>query len=253
MLTSLKHYYCFYSSYDLSQSKEEFITKEIAQHREVAKAYFATKPRTTYLYITGEGYSDESKFVECDEVCYAIPFTDEEIQNMRKQWIDEYNKDGEDVLSYDDDITFEELNDAIPADEINDDITKMLYDKTDGLITCIRKVGRVHNTYFRFAASFYDEETQTQHKPITFSIELTDEEYIEILTQRLFVPKQFCYNRLVLTHPHIAQRISEHIHDWHFHNPLNDKLYSCLPFIVHFTEIEEDAKAIEAEQEGDKE
>ena len=249
MLTSLKHFHYESNYYDLSQCEEESIIQEIAKHSEAAAAYVATKPRTTYLYIIGEGYNG---IVQCDEVCYAFPFTDEEMQNMRRQWIDEYNKYEEKSLTYDADITFEELNEAIPADEINDEITQMLYDKADGLITCIHNVERAHNGFYRFAASFYDEETQTLHQPINFHVSLTDEEYTELLTQRLFVPRQFCYNRLVLTHPHISQRISEHIHDWHFYHPLNNKIHSCLPFIVHFTEIEEDAKAIEAEQENEQ-
>ena len=252
MITSIKGLINDSNYYDLNQSKEKYITQEIAQHREAAAAYVATKPRTTYLYISGEGYNDNLQIFAHDEVCYAFPFTDEEMQNMRKQWIDEYNKDAEEHLSYDDDITFEELNEVIPANEINDEITQMLYDKADGLITSIYEVGLAHKTFYRFAASFYDEETHTLHQPVNFRISLTEDEYIELLTQRLFVPKQFSYNRLVLTHPHIAQRISEYIHDWHFYNPVNGKIYSCLPFIVHFTEIEEDAKAILAEQENEK-
>ena len=56
------------------------------------------------------------------------------------------------------------------------------------------------------------------------------------------------YNRLVLTHPHLAQCLTERMLTLSFH-----EMYDEYPmFVIHFTEIEEDAKAIEAELEGAK-
>ena len=54
----------------------------------------------------------------------------------------------------------------------------------------------------------------------------------------------------MLSHPQLMQRITEDIHDWHFENPQNKVLHSCLPFIICFTEIEEDAKIILEKQGG---
>lgn len=60
---------------------------------------------------------------------------------------------------------------------------------------------------------------------------LTDEEYTDLFEQRLFVPRQFCYNRLVLTHPHLAQRLTEHIHELCFHNSPTGEIFACSPLI----------------------
>jgi hypothetical protein len=107
------------------------------------------------------------------------------------------------------------------------------------------RIGKHHYRY-RFDVSFYDKKSKSFLDPIEFCIELSDEEYIQLLAERLLVPCQFCYNRIVLTLPRIAQHITEYVHDWCYHNYPTEDGSVCPPFMVHFTEIDEDAKAIEA-------
>ena len=223
----------------------------VEPHREIAKAYFAAKQRTPYFIVTGEGYGDDSFSLEYDEVSCSCLFSDEELHWMRTQWIDAYNKTADNPISYDDDVTFDELYNLVPGDEIDDEIfnkfTNMLYDKT-GYITNIHEVDFTPYYCYKFAISFYNEKARSLRPPIDFVIHLTDEEYIELLAQRLFLPELFNYNHLVLHKPQLAHRLTEVIYYWSLDNTRNPNL----PFILHFTEIEEDAKAIEAEMESEK-
>lgn len=238
--------------YDLAQSNDKYISKKVAECREMAKAYLTTKKRLKYYSITGNGFIDQYYAKEVEDIRFSFPFTDEEIGWIRTQWIDAYNEGLEEgyKIAYDNDITFDELDAACPIDEINEEVTKMLVDKTEGKFTYISKIDFAPHYRYKIKVLFYNEKDHSLYSPWHFMEKLTDEEYIELLTQRLLTPKQFCYNRLMLSHPQLMQRITEDIHDWHFENPQNKVLHSCLPFIICFTEIEEDAKIILGKQGG---
>lgn len=252
MITALKAFTFESGNYDLKNCNEECITKEIARCRELASAYLKSKDRAQYYTISGDGYLDACNIIEHEDICCSVQFTDEELQRLRTQWIDVYNECTEEHLSYDADIDFATLSEVCPLDEISDDINALLEEKTHGTFTLIHGISSAPHYCYRFAVSIYDESKQTLHAPASFSMRLTDEEYTDLLEQRLFVPRQFCYNRLVLTHPHLAQRLTEHIHDLCYHNSPCGEIFTCPPFIIHFTEIEEDAKAILSEQENEK-
>ena len=246
MITGLKYSVFESNYYDLSISQENQIKEDIAKFRDVAREYLAKKQRVKYYDFIGEGYVDDCCIIQKDEVCYSFPFTDDELQRLRTQWIDAYNKDNDEPIPYDEDINFEELYDACPITEINDEIREWIEDMADGRFIEIQGISAMHHYRYRFDVSFYDKESQSFIDSTEFNVPLSDEEYVKLLAERLFVPRQFCYNRIVLTLPRIAQHITEYVHDWCYHNYPTEDGSVCPPFMVHFTEIDEDAKAIEA-------
>lgn len=242
MITEFKNFTFESNYYDFTKSNEDWIRKNIEKFRYIAKEFLVKKQRVKYYSFIGEGYVDGYCVIQKDKVCYSYPFTDDELQRLRTQWIDAYNKDNEEPIPYDEDINFKELYDACPINEINDEIREWIEDMTSDNFIEIQDISPTHHYRYSFDVSFYDKETQSFLDPIELCIELSDEEYIQLLTERLLVPDQFCYNRIVLTLPQIARRITEYVHDWCFyHSPIGD-LSKCPPFVVHFTEIEEDAK-----------
>lgn len=246
MLTGFKNLTYESNFYDLTKSNESWIRKNIAQFRDTAKEHLAKKQRIKYYDFIGEGYVDDCCIIQKDEVCYSFPFTDDELQRLRTQWIDAYNKDNDEPIAYDEDIDFKELFDACHITEINDEIREWIEDKLGYRFMEIHGISATHHYRYRFDVSFYDKKSKSFLDPIEFCIELSDEEYIQLLAERLLVPCQFCYNRIVLTLPRIAQHITEYVHDWCYHNYPTEDGSVCPPFMVHFTEIDEDAKAIEA-------
>ena len=259
MITFLRRIGSYSSDfYDLTQSDEEYVKKEIAQCREKASAYLSKKNRTKYYALSGESTIDDFELPEGQAVWFSEPYTDEEVQRIATLIIDCYNKGVDDAnlpyekLPYDTDIF--DLCKDLPLHEtegFSEELDALIHKRAaDNDMRPFAISLKPHYRY-RFTALFYDKADGTLLHKKDFTYILTDEVYIDLLAQRLFVPKQFCYNRLVLTHPQLMQSITEYLHDWYYYDSPKD-LGICDPFIIHFTEIEEDAKAVLSEQENER-
>ena len=102
------------------------------------------------------------------------------------------------------------------------------------------KKKRKCNSY-NMSCYFWDSTTRRMSKRHRFSVELTDEEYIYLLTEQLLDRSPNTYNRLVFNRPDLAEKI------WSIVDLLFFEGYEIggNPFLIIFDELLEDAEAID--------
>ena len=240
--------------YDLTQGDgitAQWVRKKLAAYRETITAYLSRKGRTKYYALSGESTVDEPGFFEGKPFWIPVAYTDEELQRISTLIIDCYNKDADEKIPYDTDIF--DLCSDMPLHEtkgFSAELDELIHKKAEEYNLEPYALSFDEHYFYRFKTCFYHREDGTLLSEEEFNIPLTDDEYINMLSQRLLLGKQFNYNRLVLTHPHLAQYLAERMLTWSFHEMNGEYQYPT--FIIHFTEIEEDAKAILSEQENEK-
>lgn len=242
MITSSNSFFIRSNGYDLCETGSEnpsetalWVRKKTAECEAKAKEYFATKVRKKYYCFTG--------FVPEDcERCYYHGLTDEEVARIKELTVEAYkdyiNKTGN---NYDENYAsnFEEICEDIMLCEIEginpelDDLIFGHYPALDGPFT-LNSIDLQHSCHY------YDVTYQEFGKePVKESIQLTDEEYIYLLTQRL-LNNSFSFNRLLLYRPELAQKINEQLDGL-----CNDYVFeSENPFLIVFDEVNADVEAI---------
>jgi hypothetical protein len=247
MKTLFKSFIYECSSYDITQGDNEaaqWVREKLAECREKANDYISKKDRIKYYTLSGTSTVDEPDVIEGQSIWIPVAYTDEELQRISTLIIDCYNKDVDDKIPYDTDIFG--LCSDMPLHEtkgFSAELDELIHEKAEeyDLEPCALSFEPHYN--YRFMVFYYNRDTGELLSKQGFDVPLADEEYLELLSQRLLLGKQFNYNRLVLTHPHLAQCLTERMLTWSFHEMNGEYQYPT--FIIHFTEIEEDAKAIE--------
>lgn len=246
MITSFNSQTYFSNYYDLLETESEnpsetalWVRKKFAENEAIAKAFFATKERKKYYLFSGITPEDH-------ETSFSYPFTDEEVERVKKLTVQAYKAYiGDD---YDENWanTFEDICQDCELQELEginpelDELIFDIYDRADGPFT-------LHSIDFKQAHYVYNMTYQEFGKePQKVRAHLTDEEYIYLLTWRL-VHEQFNFNRLVLYRPELAQKISVQFdgcnYDYNFE--------SDNPYLIVFDEVNVDAEAIK-KKEGTK-
>ena len=94
-----------------------------------------------------------------------------------------------------------------------------------------------HPVYFyRMSCYVYNTEEQKVQGPAPFRIQLTDEEYVYLLTQQLMCRDNFTLNRLFDRNPELAMKINRVAEDA-YHGFMS---FNHLPFLVTMDEVIED-------------
>ena len=86
---------------------------------------------------------------------------------------------------------------------------------------------------------FWDVTKRKITKKYSFSVDLTDEEYIYLLTEQLIHKTEYTYNKLVFERPSLARKIANSAKAYK-----DGKAYGC-PYLVILDEVIKDAHAIE--------
>jgi hypothetical protein len=229
--------------YDLYKSDDTYILSKIDEARKKAKEYLKGKKRNKYYPVYGiDECSDK-------EVCYLIELSDYEVERIKAIIVDEYNKfyEDEDNVPYDTDIY--ELCKEFPLNELDDntELDNLLFHRAPFLMPSAKDLEisaidfKKRKYMYEIQIITYDISNHSILSTNNSMIDLDDEQYIYMLSERLLIKEQFNYNRLILTNPKLAQHITDII----LENNHLDYLTECYPpFVVIFKEINEDAAKI---------
>lgn len=231
-------------SYDLLETNSEnpseyalWLRKETAKKEELARKYLETKDRSNQKYYNFTGILPES----CERT-FAFQLSDQNVARI-KELVFEMCKDDYLDEDSDDDLTPDDVFTAVCEDDVlwelqgkNPELDDLIFNQYEGTWNPfeVHYVDLQH-VYYRYDVTYLEYG----NKPQKESVELTDEEYIYLLTQRLLSP-HFNFNRLLLYRPELAQRLCVQLDGVN-----NEYLYeSYSPFLIVFDEIDADAKAI---------
>ena len=239
MITTFSSHCYSTNYYDILETESEnpsesalWLRKKFAENEAKAKAFFATKERKKYYEFSGITPDDF-------ETSFSYPLTDEEVDRIKELTIEAYkahigNDHDENRAS-----TFEEVCQDCQLqvlEGINPELDELIfniYDRVDGPFT-------LHSIDFQHAYYFYEVTCQVfKDEPSTEIVQLTDEEYIYLLTWKLMY-ERFNFNRLLLFRPELAQKISDQLDGCN-----NDYLFeSNNAYLIVFDEVNDDAEAI---------
>ena len=209
--------------------------KRWAECQQRAQAYLAEHPKAMFYEVdaeVGETWIDAMNSTENDKGEWVtrvyLPYTDNEVLRIKHKILDLWNASHQQKAH-----SFEELNidDLTPYRGKNKVLDKLLWKRAEDTEGVKLKTIRFNNPcrYYRFSSFMiieWDEKLIDRHR---FMLRLTDEEYLYLLTERLFSGSSFSLNELYCYNPTLAQSI-------------NDMMYH--PQVIWFDELDKDYEHI---------
>lgn len=210
--------------------------KRRAEVESKAKQYFYTqKKRMPYYDLSIANADNHDEEVTVEHYC-----SEEEFAQLSQHLIDAFNKK---FPSQGPITTIDELNRKRCIYElhgIDPTIDKFLSsDSERGIV--VTEIGPTPHYLYNMSYYFWDSTTGRMSKRNRFSVELTDDEYIYLLTEQLLDRSPDTYNRIVFSCPDLAKKICADAE-----NPFSgddDLRYN--PYLIIFDELLEDAEAID--------
>ena len=95
---------------------------------------------------------------------------------------------------------------------------------------------------YQFSYICYDGEKGQIQGPTAFNVRLPETDYVRLLTLQLYDKEGLTYNRILFIAPDIIQAIDKQVESSF---GKQDGTVNCLPYVVSFDEIIEDAKKVE--------
>ena len=102
---------------------------------------------------------------------------------------------------------------------------------------------------YQFSYICYDGEKGQIQGPTAFNVRLPETDYVRLLTLQLYDKEGLTYNRILFIAPDIIQTIDKQVESSF---GKQDGTMSCLPYVVVFDEIIEDAKKVEETMSTDR-
>ena len=102
---------------------------------------------------------------------------------------------------------------------------------------------------YQFSYICYDSEKSQIQGPTAFNVRLPETDYVRLLTLQLYDKEGLTYNRILFIAPDIIQAIDKQVESSF---GKQDGTVNCLPYVVSFDEIIEDAKKVEETMSTDK-
>ena len=102
---------------------------------------------------------------------------------------------------------------------------------------------------YQFSYICYDSEKGQIQGPTAFNVRLPETDYVRLLTLQLYDKEGLTYNRILFIAPDIIQAIDKQVESSF---GKQDGTVNCLPYVVSFDEIIEDAKKVEETMSTDK-
>ena len=102
---------------------------------------------------------------------------------------------------------------------------------------------------YQFSYICYDGEKGQIQGPTAFNVRLPETDYVRLLTLQLYDKEGLTYNRILFIAPDIIQAIDKQVESSF---GKQNGTVNCLPYVVVFDEIIEDAKKVEETMSTDK-
>lgn len=102
---------------------------------------------------------------------------------------------------------------------------------------------------YQFSYICYDSEKGQIQGPTVFNVRLPETDYVRLLTLQLYDKEGLTYNRILFIAPDIIQTIDKQVESSF---GKQNGTVNCLPYVVVFDEIIEDAKKVEETMSTDK-
>ena len=102
---------------------------------------------------------------------------------------------------------------------------------------------------YQFSYICYDGEKGQIQGPTAFNVRLPETDYVRLLTLQLYDKEGMTYNHILFIAPDIIQAIDKQVESSF---GKQDGTVNCLPYVVSFDEIIEDAKKVEETMSTDK-
>ena len=220
---------------------EKLIAQRKAEVEKKAKDYLANKKeRKTYYSFIGTSFSENND----GEISVYLRYTQDEINHLIQLFIDLFNEgidDESDKVSKLSEIDIP----LIEFEGSNPDIDELL-NRCYNCDVNLKDIDPTPHYFYKMSCFGWNSRRKELSKPTYFSVDLTDEEYLYLLTQQLGTryncPPFFSYNDLVFENPKLAH---------HINLPADAAFLdgeTCLhqgPFFVIFDEVIDDVIAIE--------
>ena len=221
--------------------KERFATCEAK-----ASEYFKKKNRLKFYHVTGYDSHSEGDI----PVDYWLSMTDEDVKQLQDYLVSEYDefdkeytcKTWEDFLNSEPDVAYDFFNDLYSKRGLWDDLVVSRVERNEMIPTNIDFNNYI--TCYRVKYFCYDDKEDKMKGPYALNIELTDEEYILLLTLQLFEQRGLTFNRLNTIAPDIFKKINAQA-EAAFMNQRLIEQWKYETYTIVFSEIIDDAKEIE--------
>ena len=211
------------------------------QAEEKAKAYFYNqkKRKSRYAFI---GKFNDEEFEDSDDgiLMSTRHYSHKEISHIAQLFVDVYNKVKPSKESA---STLEEVCHKIRLCELegyNNELDK-LFESFKDLEATLYYIDLQPRYEYEMSCYFWNPSKQKMTKRFSFHTELTDEEYIYLLTGQLIDRSADSFNRLVFERPELARKISESAKSYYF----DDLETKGFPYLIILDEIIFDAEKIE--------
>lgn len=216
----------------------EWMRDEIGKYETMAREYLMKKERAKYYLLSGfSAYEDDDSDVD---IMHAL--TDEEVVSLKKLFSKAYAECQETPGK---EYSIEEIVSDFGLHElegIDDELDAFLIgDCFDRMNMHLQSMDLDHVHYlYRMSCRGYDERRGEMMDPVSFRVELTDDEYVFLVGQQLMNRYGFNFNRLLLVRPALAQKICERAESAYFGwiSPNN------MPFLIQMDDVRADAEAI---------
>ena len=213
----------------------DWFREETMKYEEQAKSFLSTKERQKFYEFSGRTVDEFSDY----EGSFLLPYTDEEKARMEQLIIDTYNADEEVKLNSVQEICKECALDELQG--LNNELDELLLNPVAekvGMYVYEADLEQVHFLY-RMTCRGYNERRGMMMDPVGFRVELTDDEYVFLLSRLLMDRYGFNFNRLLLINPALAQKIASRAED-----ASRNIFGHTVPTLIQLDEIREDAEAI---------
>lgn len=232
MYTSFKGFGIRSNKYDLFQHNcddtsetAKWLRKQWAKYETQVKDFLTKKELKKHYAFTFNCEQEE------DEYTFLFPLTDNETARIKELL---------DVLDEDSDYREGGLGELEGENAEFDALVFSHYPMvTPSLFLERIDLEHPHHLY-QMSYVGYDTDWEEPSKPTPVKVELTEEEYIYLVTYRL-VYNKFTFNRLLLARPELAQTISAQL-DYLYEDIVIEKGF---PYLIVMDEINADAEAIE--------
>jgi len=231
---------------DYYDSLSDFQKERFNEYKAKAEAFSAKKDRVKFYHVKGYDIHSEG---EIPADCW-LSLTDENVKQLQDYLVNEYDK-------YDKEYTCNTWEDFLNSDpDVVSDFFDELNNKgglwNDLVITRVERnemipLDIVFNDYltcYRVKYFCYDEDKGQMKGPYALNIELTDEEYILLLTLQLFEQRGLTFNRLFTIAPALFKKLNSEA-EANFMNQRLLKQWNYETYAIVFSEIIDDAKEIE--------
>ena len=222
------------------KKQESQVEKYLAEQRYKAEARckdYLYNHKVRKPYYTFSGVCDDE---EGDEMKLSLHFPHDKFNNIIRLFIDVYNKKNPSNSPV---TTIDELKQNCRLYELKGINPKLdtFFKKIDDYGLLLYEIESQPHYYYKMSYYFWNSVEQKMSKRYSFTSELSDDEYLLLLTEQLLNRLSNSYNRLVFDHPDLAEKISGDAESLYY----DDTKIDSNPYLIIFDEVLEDAEAID--------